>query len=551
LNESLPGRIFISYRRQETGWPAGRLYDLLIEHFPAEQVFKDVDNIDPGDDFVERITAAVASCDVLLALIGPHWLTITDENGQRRLDNPKDWVRLEIETALARRIRVIPILVDDARMPRETELPVTLSPLIRRNAVRIDPLGFDTRRLISAVNKTLAEVKASHTTARSAAPTSAARHVHSDQQVAGPEVERLDDQKGRRHAEQKVAQKKPLEDTSKQAQYGTLQRDLHQPEVEARGMAQADRQPAAEKQPPRNVRRLAYVGLAGLIVMIIAFASVYFVQRLKLSGGPNASTSPSVSVSQNAELSRKLPESIKSAGVIKIGVDANYAPGEFLAADGTTVQGFDVDLFNAVAAKFGVKTEWQPTSFPSIISGVDSKKYDIGISSITINDKRKEQVKMVSYFKAGTQWASRKGNPKGVDPDNACGKNIAVQANTIQETDDLPARQKKCGSNKINVLSYGLQSEATSAVVSGKADAMLADSPVVAYAVKQSNGKLETLSEIYDAAPYGFVLPNGEGEFAQAIADALKQLDHEGAYNAALEKWGVEQGAISNFAVNP
>ena len=106
------------------------------------------------------------------------------------------------------------------------------------------------------------------------------------------------------------------------------------------------------------------------------------------------------------------------------------------------------------------------------------------------------------------------GNPKGVDPDNACGKNIAVQTGTVQETDDLPPRQKKCGSNKINVLSYDSQAQATSAVVSGKADAMLADSPVVAYAVKQSGGKLEPLGDIYDAAPYGYVLPKGETEFA-------------------------------------
>ena len=155
LNESLPGRIFISYRRQETAWPAGRLYDVLVEHFPAEQVFKDVDNIEPGEDFVERITAAVSSCDVLLALIGPQWLTITDENGQRRLDNPGDYVRLEIETALTRKIRVIPILVDDARMPRADELPATLAPLVRRNAVEINPLTFDTKRLIATVRKTL------------------------------------------------------------------------------------------------------------------------------------------------------------------------------------------------------------------------------------------------------------------------------------------------------------------------------------------------------------------------------------------------------------
>ena len=119
------------------------------------QVFKDVDNIDPGDDFVERITAAVSSCDVLLALIGQQWLTITDETGQRRLDNPGDYVRLEIEKALTRKIRVIPILVDDAQMPRANQLPANLAPFARRNAVEINPLTFDTERLIATVRKTL------------------------------------------------------------------------------------------------------------------------------------------------------------------------------------------------------------------------------------------------------------------------------------------------------------------------------------------------------------------------------------------------------------
>ena len=126
---------------------------MLVEHFPAEQVFKDVDNIEPGEDFVERITAAVASCDVLLALIGPQWLTITNKKGQRRLDDPEDYVRLEIETALKRKIRVIPILVDDARMPGADELPATLAPLVRRNAVEINPLTFDTKRLIATVQQ--------------------------------------------------------------------------------------------------------------------------------------------------------------------------------------------------------------------------------------------------------------------------------------------------------------------------------------------------------------------------------------------------------------
>ena len=123
MNKSLPRRIFIAYRRQDTAWPAGRLYEELVEQFGAGQLFKDINTIDPGADFTKRIKAAVASCDVLLALIGPLWLTITDENGHRRLDNPEDWVRLEIETALKRKIRVIPILVDEARMPQASELP--------------------------------------------------------------------------------------------------------------------------------------------------------------------------------------------------------------------------------------------------------------------------------------------------------------------------------------------------------------------------------------------------------------------------------------------
>jgi polar amino acid transport system substrate-binding protein len=292
------------------------------------------------------------------------------------------------------------------------------------------------------------------------------------------------------------------------------------------------------------------IGLAAAAAAVLGMSAC---GSNSLGGEPAAegSEAPAPSGSVNADLAAKLPESIKSAGVIRIGTDASYAPNEFLAADGKTVQGFEVDLFKAVAEKFGVKTEWQSADFGTIITGVLGKKYDIGVSSFTIDNERKKQVTMVSYFSAGTQWATARGNPKGVDPDNACGKTVAVQANTVQDTKDLPVRQKKCGANKINILKYKLQDQATNAVVTGKADAMLADSPIVAYAAKQTSGKLETLGEIYEAAPYGAVLPKDQTEFAQAIADALKQMNGDGSYKAVLEKWGVEQGAITDFAVNP
>jgi TIR domain len=166
------GRIFISYRREETAYPAGWLFDRLANRFGGNQVFKDVDSIQLGDDFVEVITAAVESCDVLLALIGPRWLSITDEHGRRRLDNAEDFVRLEIEAALTRRVRVVPILVDGARMPRVDELPDSLARLVRRQALELSParFDFDLGRLLRVLDRTLAEVQAPAAAEEPAAP---------------------------------------------------------------------------------------------------------------------------------------------------------------------------------------------------------------------------------------------------------------------------------------------------------------------------------------------------------------------------------------------
>lgn len=151
--------IFISYRREDTAYPAGWLFDRLSARFDRSQIFKDIDSIEPGDDFVETINGAVASCDVLLALIGDQWLTMTDADGQRRLDDPADFVRLEIEAALSRNVRVIPVLVEGARMPRADELPPSLVNLVRRQAVELSPSHFatDVDRLLRVLDRTLEE----------------------------------------------------------------------------------------------------------------------------------------------------------------------------------------------------------------------------------------------------------------------------------------------------------------------------------------------------------------------------------------------------------
>ena len=268
---------------------------------------------------------------------------------------------------------------------------------------------------------------------------------------------------------------------------------------------------------------------------------------------PDATPKATASQTVDPALAAKLPAKIKTAGKVVVGVDASYAPNEYLDPDGKTVVGWDVDLFNAVMQKFGVTVEWKPAIFDSIITGIQGGKYDVGVSSFTINDARKKQVNMVSYYNAGTQWAAATGNPKKVDPQSPCGLKVSVQKGTVQAEEDLPPKVKACATagKPMDVQIYTGQDQATAAVVTGKADAMLADSPIVGYAIKQSGGKLASVGEVYDAAPYGYVLLKAETEFAQAVADALKATNSSGDYKKVLSNWGAEAGAISDFAVNP
>lgn len=262
---------------------------------------------------------------------------------------------------------------------------------------------------------------------------------------------------------------------------------------------------------------------------------------------PNASAS--VSVTANPALNAKLPEKIRKAGIIQIGVDATYKPNEYL--NGTTVVGWDVELFDAVAAKLGVKTKWNPTAFDSLLGGVQSGKYNIGVSSFTISNDRLTKNTMVSYADVGTQWLTLAGNPKGVDKDNPCGKTVAVQSGTVQDDEVTALNAGKCASNQIKKLPYTGQDEVTNAVFIGKADAMLADYPVIQSAVSTSQGKLTPLGEQYGRALYGYAFAKNDQAFANAVAAALAELKKEGVYGQIMSKYGIQADEISEFQVNP
>lgn len=154
---SAKSAVFISYRRGEGTPYAGRLYDQLVAQFGEDRVFMDLDAIEPGDDFVEVITNYVSSCSILIALIHKSWLDAKDEEGRRRLHNPDDFVNIEISTALQRNIRVIPVLVQGASMPRHQDLPESLSILSRRNALELSDTRWrsDVSKLIKVLEKHL------------------------------------------------------------------------------------------------------------------------------------------------------------------------------------------------------------------------------------------------------------------------------------------------------------------------------------------------------------------------------------------------------------
>ncbi|WP_344828351.1 ABC transporter substrate-binding protein [Actinocorallia longicatena] len=251
-------------------------------------------------------------------------------------------------------------------------------------------------------------------------------------------------------------------------------------------------------------------------------------------------------------LAAQVPADVKADGVIKVGVDSSYAPNEYLDTDGKTVIGWDKELFDAVAAKLGLKAEFVTSSFTDIVPGVSTAgKYEVGVSSFTINAERLKQVSMVSYYSAGTLWFAKNGVT--IDTKDVCGKKIAVQTGTVQD-EEMTAKSKECekaGKPKITIDKYQKQDQATASVASGKDEAGLADSPIAAYAVKKSNGALAAVGDIYDAAPYGFVVKKGS-PLAAAIAGATKALIADGTYKAILEKWGVEGGALTTDpAVDP
>ncbi|GAA1721945.1 ABC transporter substrate-binding protein [Isoptericola hypogeus] len=268
-------------------------------------------------------------------------------------------------------------------------------------------------------------------------------------------------------------------------------------------------------------------------------------------GGSAASFDPTT-ITEDADVAAMVPEAVASDGKLTVGSNLEYAPVEFVDADGTTPVGLDIDIVTAVANTMGLEVDVQNAGFDSIIPAIGSK-FEVGFSAFSVTPERLETVNMVSYFTAGSQFAVAQGNPDGVSADDLCGVTVGVQTGTIQQG-ELDTLSKECtdaGNEAIDVLPYDSQADVTTNLAGGKLQAMYADSPIIAYAVEQTGGTVETLGDIHDAAPYGAVVAKDDTELAQAVQAALQKLMDDGVLAQVADVWGSGEAVLDTAELNP
>lgn len=299
------------------------------------------------------------------------------------------------------------------------------------------------------------------------------------------------------------------------------------------------------------------LGLAAVCALALAgCTSASDVEGSTAASG--AATIPSYDTSgieKQEDIAALLPESITHDGLLTVGASTDYAPAEFRDAAGNPV-GYDVDLTAAIAAVLGLKPVTEHAEFDSIIPAVGST-YDLGISSFTIRQDRLDAVTMVSYINVGSQFNVPKGNPEGVDPSdvlNLCGLSIGVQTGTDQ-ADTLEDYSSQCtdaGKSAIDIKSYSKNSDATTALAGNSLDAVFSDATVAGYAQIQTNGGVETVGEVIDAAPQGIVVAKDDAQTAEAVRQAVQYLMDEGYWTEILTTWGVDTSqALSTAEINP
>jgi polar amino acid transport system substrate-binding protein len=269
--------------------------------------------------------------------------------------------------------------------------------------------------------------------------------------------------------------------------------------------------------------------------------------------GSGASASPTVaSATADAAAKALVPAAIASKGTLNVASDATYSPDEFIGPDGTTVVGMDPDLITAIAQVLGLQVKVVNATFDSIIPGLASGKYDVGISSFSLTLAREMTVDFVTYYSVGEGFLVKaSGGPNVQTLADLCGHTVGVESGTTEQT-DATAQDTMCkGSGKqgVTVSTFPDQNSVNLALSSGRTDVDFLDSQIAAYQASISNGQFKVVGQSVNAAPYGIAFPKGNG-MAPAVLAAVKDLIASGIYTQILNKWGIAAGAITSPMIN-
>jgi polar amino acid transport system substrate-binding protein len=288
------------------------------------------------------------------------------------------------------------------------------------------------------------------------------------------------------------------------------------------------------------------------------------------SGSPSAAGGPG----KVASIASQVPDAVKSQSPLQIATDATYAPNEFINSDTGAIQGWDIDFGNALCKVMGLVCTFNNVTFDDIIAQLkastpaeqaagDKPRYQFSISSWTPTQKREDSgIDFITYYKAGEAWLVKASGGATINSAaDMCGKKVAVEAGTVEESDAwgymgkqvggtaIAGDKDNCASGQdIQVNSFATQTEANSALLSGRADIGWLDQPVAGYQVTQTGGKLKLGGQPCSVSPYGIAIVKGSA-LEKALTDAVKYLIDNGYYKTILDKWGVTGGAVASSDV--
>lgn len=271
------------------------------------------------------------------------------------------------------------------------------------------------------------------------------------------------------------------------------------------------------------------------------------------SDADSEATSTRKDVETDDTLHAILPQEIQDAGTIRVGTEALYPPYEYLAPDGTTVIGLDIDLFTAVADRLGIEYTLDNIAFDSLLPSLETDRYDVIVAAITDNAERQQNYDFIDYFEAGQSIVVLKDNPENISSfADLCGKTTSVLKTSAQESYLQELNETSCAGNPIDILAQQSDNDALLQVQNGRAVGVVSQDPVARYnAEKVGNGQfIVANNEPAAPQPLGYVVPKGQTELAAALQAALQSLKDDGTYTEILEQHGVESGALDEITIN-